>query len=50
MNAQLVATSDDAKNVVDLDGFQKALKPIRVKVSQVEPTKTTNNFSVVGDW
>lgn len=33
--------------VVDPDGFQRALKPIRVKGSQVKNTNVTNTYQVL---
>lgn len=32
---------------VDQEGFQRALKPIKVRVSQVQPTQTANGFNVL---
>ncbi|XP_056697705.1 uncharacterized protein [Spinacia oleracea] len=34
---------------VDQEGFQRALRPIRVRVSSVEPTQTANPFQLLND-
>lgn len=36
-------------SVVDHEGFQRALRPIRVRVSSLEPTQTTNAFQLLHD-